>query len=110
MSLDIWLTVKTGKNNRESLTIFDGNITGNLCDMWQEAGILDTLYDSGGKKAEEMLPSLVSGITKMRKDPKHYKQFDSPNGWGTYEDGLKFVRSLARACNRFPESVVGIWK
>ena len=39
----------------------------------------------------------------MIKNPKKYKQYDSPNGWGTYETTLSTIKELYESIQRYAE-------
>ena len=104
MSLDISLkaTIET--------YVVDTNITHNLTGMWKEAGIYSALYESKGKTAKEVLPSLEKGLHLMKNEPERFKQYDSPNGWGTYKDALPWLSELVAEFKRFPDGIIEISK
>ena len=82
------------------------NITHNLGKMFDEAGVYDILWRGGGKRAGDVLPAMQAALEDMRARPEHYKQFDAPNGWGTYPDAVLFLEDVARACGDNPDAVV----
>ena len=98
MSLDIW--TKT----------VDKNITHNLVEMWDEAGIYDALYMSEGKTAASILPTLRSGLAKLRANPEYYTKFNSPNGWGLYENAVPWLEDLILGLEKSPRAIVHICK
>src|SRR5208337_4894136 len=95
MSLDFYL-------DRVQLTrVFDKNITHNLNTMAEEAGIYEALWrpdEHEYKKAEQIIPILRKGLELLESDPERFKKFNSPNGWGTYEHFVLFVKSVLEAC------------
>ena len=95
MSLDICLI----ENDQ---TVFDANITHNLTKMAFEADIYDTLWYSGGKKAIEIVGQLYKGLERLKTNPEYYKKFDSPNGWGVYDNFVPFVEKVMNACLNHP--------
>ena len=103
MSLDIWLkaTVET--------TVFDKNITHNLCGMWKEAGIYEALYESKGKTAESVLPQLEQGLKQMTESPERFKVFNASNGWGTYEQALPWLAELIEGFKEYPQGIIETW-
>lgn len=103
MSLDIWLEVEG-----EEFTVADKNITHNLNRMWQEAGVYEALYESEGKTAKEIIPTLEEGLQRMIADPKHFKQFDSPNGWGLYKNAVPWLAELIAEFKEYPDGVIGV--
>jgi hypothetical protein len=42
----------------------------------------------------------------MTEDPDYYKQFDSPNGWGTYKDFLPWLIKLHHNLKLNPNSFI----
>lgn len=104
MSLDIWLTATV------ETEVVSKNITHNLNQMWKEAGVYTALYESTGKKAQEVLAVLEAGLTKMHNNPDYFKQFNAPNGWGTYENAVKWLTDLIVEFKAYPEGVIGISK
>lgn len=86
----------------------DFNITHNLGQMAEEAGIYDILWhpEKGVSTAKDMIEPLQKGIADMRARPEHYKQFDSPNGWGKYDDFLPWVDRVLKCCQANPDAKV----
>ena len=39
-------------------------------------------------------------------DPEKYKAFNAPNGYGKYEDFVRFCDSVLHWCNKYPDSVI----
>ncbi len=98
MSLDIELI-------EDNDLVFEANITHNLCEMAEELGLYLPLWrnkKSGVYCAGDLIVPLVVAINNMREDPAKYKAFDSPNGWGTYDDFLPWLEDLLVACKNYP--------
>lgn len=104
MSLDISLTAKV------ETTVVNKNITHNLGKMWKEAGVYDALYNSKGKMAKEVLPTLENGLQEMIAEPERFKQFEASNGWGMYEDAVSWLSDLIVQFKQYPEGIIDIWK
>jgi hypothetical protein len=104
MSLDISLSAVI------ETEVVSKNITHNLTGMWHEAGVYDALYNSEGKTAAEVLPVLEEGLKKMMAGPEHYKQFDSPNGWGTYKHAVPWLAELIIEFKQYPQGVIRVDK
>jgi hypothetical protein len=105
MSLDIYLY----KNKDCEQPIYDANITHNLGRMAKEAGFYQALWrpeEIGIEKAKDLIPYIRNGINKMIEDPDYYKQFDSPNGWGLYDNFLPWLIKLFHELKRYPESYI----
>lgn len=105
MSLDIWLR---DENENE---IFSQNITHNLNKMAEEAGIYNCVWrpdEHGYNKASDIISDLRIGIARMATAPTHYKQFDSPNGWGLYEHFMPWLIRYLEACEKNPDAWIGV--
>lgn len=85
------------------------NITHNLSGMALEAGFYEHLWrqeETDVQRARDLIEPLTLGIQKMESDPERFKQFDAPNGWGTYKQFLPWLRELLEKCHEFPEATV----
>lgn len=93
MSLDVYLTQD----------VYSANITHNLNNMAEEAGIYEALWrpdEAGYYRAGELIEPLSEGLIKLLADPDHYRAFNPPNGWGSYEGLVKFVTEYIEACKQ----------
>ena len=103
MSLDVYL------KHTQPVTVHHGNITHNLNRMAAEAGIYAALWrpeELGIERASELVPLLNEGLAKLEADPAHFRQFDAPNGYGTYDNLVRFVRNYLSACREHPDATV----
>lgn len=87
-----------------------GNITHNLGQMADNIPILykdkkTTLYyvcwrpeEIGVETVEDILPCLIQGLHYMIDHRKELEQYNSPNGWGTYNGFMKFLLNYKQAC------------
>ena len=132
MGLSVYLNDPTSTYDTGSL--YDANITHNLGGMAEESGIYQALWrpymlkDEYKKTvfnesytesmfeeqqtitASEIIPILEKGLSDLKARPNHYKQFDSPNGWGLYIHFVPFVEKYLQACKDFPEAIVTVWR
>jgi hypothetical protein len=79
--------------------------------MAAECGIYDVVWrpeTSGVSHANQLIAPLQEAITKLKSDPEHYKKFNPPNGWGTYEGLLKFLEQYLQACLEYPDALVQV--
>lgn len=136
MSLDVYLSRKRWVSYDEGKTyevdnegIYSANITHNLGEMADKAGIYEALWrphrlrtdyavDEGDHDAEyefedsvtivasEIIPILEKGLADLKSRPDYFKEFDSPNGWGLYIHFVPFVEKYLEACKEYPESIV----
>ena len=112
MSLDIWLSISVDAGGKEPtiITLFDANITHNLVPMWVKTGVYDALYNSADKQASEILEVLKLGYADMKARPEEYSKLNASNGWGKYEEALPWLKEFLDACEKYPRSVIGLWK
>lgn len=138
MSLDVylykkrWVSYDGGKTlERDDENVYSANITHNLNNMAQKAGIYEALwrpyrlkwnrdFDGMDSSAEleyeknteilagEIIPILKKGLEDLQSRPNYFKQFDSPNGWGKYEHFVPFVKEYLRACIQYPDAVIKV--
>lgn len=105
MSLDVTL-VET-----KPCEVFETNITHNLGKMADKAGIYYACWrpeEVGIKKAKDIIPVLEKGLADLKARPDYFKQFDSPNGWGTHDDFVPWVEKYLAACNKHPEAEIWV--
>lgn len=90
-------------------TVFSSNITHNLNTMADAAGIYDACWrpeELGIKEASELIEPLSSGLALLKAHPSKFKEFNSPNGWGTYSDFVPWVEEYLAACKKYPKAQV----
>jgi hypothetical protein len=105
MSLDFSL------NRIQETEVFSTNITHNLNEMADKAGIYEALWrpeEKGWKLASDIIPVLEKGLKKLKAKPDYYKKFDAKNGWGTYEHFVPFVEEVLKACKEFPDGTIAV--
>lgn len=105
MSLDVWLNVMEPKE------VYSGNITHNLNDMAQAAGIYQHLWrpdEIGITRAGELVEPLREGLKLLRADPEKFKAFNPSNKWGDYDGLVDFVDSYLAACEKNPSAFVWV--
>ncbi|PZR93572.1 MAG: hypothetical protein DI537_10685 [Stutzerimonas stutzeri] len=93
----------------ETMCAYTANITHNLNKMATAAGIYQQLWrpeEIGITHARQLIEPLEEGVKRLRSDPAHFKAFNPPNGWGTYESLIEFVDAYILACKAFPNAEV----
>ena len=113
MSLDVTLYVKidTGGKEKKEIELYWANITHNLAEMADAAGIYECLWrpdEIGAKYAKDIINCLEDGLKKLKADPEKYKKYDSPNGWGIYEHFVPFVENYLEACKDNPKALIHV--
>lgn len=129
MSLDVSLRDPTATYNAGYL--YDANITHNLGEMAEEAGIYEALWrphrlvegynvpegdheeewkfeDSVTIQAKDVIELIETGLNDLKSRPEHFKQFNSPNGWGMYKHFVPFVEKYLNALKEYPEAIVKV--
>ena len=101
----------------ETDEFWHGNITHNLCGMAEDCESFDeydqcyNLYDLLWRDTQEpftgnylnaYIAHLAYCLYVLKNDPEHYKKFNPPNGWGTYEQLCDFVESFICALINMP--------
>ena len=105
MSLDVSL-IRT-----QPTEVYTSNITHNLNEMAEAVGIYKHLWrpeEIGIKVAGELIEPLRDGLKKLKEDPQKYKEYDSPNGWGTYKYFVPFVEDYLNACVEYPDALIEV--
>lgn len=123
MSLDVYLLEKPKRvicvcsdcNNRhykkKSECFYDSNITHNLGEMANKAGVYYALWrpeERGWKKAKDIIPVLEKGLKKLVSNPEKFKSFNPDNGWGDYQGLVSFVENYLEACKSHPNSEIKV--
>lgn len=107
MSLDVYLEAV------RKTEVYSANITHNLNEMADEAGIYYCLWrpeEIGITKAEQLIEPLKNGLKLMKDDPERFKKFDADNGWGTYEQFIPWIENYLKACEENPDAEVSVWR
>jgi hypothetical protein len=58
--------------------------------------------------ADQLIEPLRVGLALLKHDPKSFEKFNSPNGWGMYENFVRFVEEYLEACKANPHSKVSV--
>lgn len=93
--------------------VFDRNVTHNLTEMADEAGIYDVLWcpvENGFTHADQIISVLEEGLRDMKMRREHYEQFNPSNGWGSYECFVSFVQDVLDACYANPDAEISVCK
>jgi len=115
---------------KETECVFSKNITHNLGEMADKAGIYEALWrpyrlkrnwiDTEDHEVEnefdrnnpvyayEVIKVLEKGLAKLKSKPKYFQKFDSPNGWGLYVNFVPFVEKVLSACKEYSDARIEI--
>lgn len=105
MSLSVYLYEDL--NFEEEL--YWANITHNLSDMAEAAGIYQALWrpdEINAKQAKDILDIILNGFCKLLKNPDEYRKLEASNGWGTYENFIDWIFRYIKALSEYPESYI----
>ena len=95
----------------DSNEVFSYNITHNLNTMATAAGIYNHLWrpeEIGITQAHELIEPLGVGLYELIAKPDFFKRYDSPNGWGVYENLVVFVEKYLEACIKYPNATISV--
>jgi hypothetical protein len=138
MSLDIsiikqrWISYDEGKTFTEDYSeiLYESNITHNLTEMADKAGIYNTIWrpykllknynldenadyklqldfeDNNKVYAIDLIENLENGYKKLRDNHKYFQSFNPKNGWGSYETLLNFVVCYLDECKKYPNGLI----
>lgn len=115
MSLTVYLYERPGIRRE----VYSGNITHNLTQMADAAGIYEAMWrpdefvgrhDPAQKvvRAGELIEALRTGLARLKLDPDRYREHDAGNGWGTVDQFIPFVAEYLEACERWPDAEVRV--
>ena len=120
MSLDVSLYSKERKTvmcyhcmheHEEQEQLYTANITHNLGDMADKAGIYMALWrpgEIGAKYAKDIIEVVERGLADLKTRPEYFEQFNSPNGWGLYKHFVPFVESYLDALKKYPDAEIHV--
>lgn len=97
----------------ESEEVFSANITHNLGEMAEKAGIYECLWrpdEIGVTKAEALIQPLSQGLRQLKREPERFLPLNPPNGWGSYEVFVPWLERYLIACITYPEAEVSVWR
>lgn len=99
------------KEEMETKTVYEYNVTHNLSKMARMAGIYLHLWrpeELGIDTASFLIEGLEKGLKKLKSNPDHFKAFNPSNGWGDYDGLVEFVESYLDACKKFPDAKIEV--
>lgn len=116
MSLDVslYMMVDSGGPEPTTVTFYEANCTHNCNVMAEEAGIYMHVWRPDEldevKTAGDLIEPLRAGIKLMEDEPQRFIALNPPNGWGSYETFLPWLRRYLEACIAHPKASVATWR
>lgn len=95
----------------EENEVYSANITHNLNNMADAAGVYDCLWrpdEHGMTKAAQLIEPLRVGLGVLNAEPERFMPLNPSNGWGTYDGLVRFVARYLEACERWPDADVHV--
>ena len=94
MSYDIHFCIRE-KNTNELIVIGESyNITWNVRELIKQSSGWDIKNEASNGFAKDLIPMLERGKHELYMFPEKFKQYESPNGWGTIEGVKRFYSKL----------------
>ncbi len=95
MSYDISFRLKAeGIDKHVDLRYTNANITWNLGTMIRKSTGLSWDNEENNGLCAEIIPAIRRGLHELETRPSKYKQYESPNGYGTIESCKNFFRVI----------------
>ncbi len=140
MSLDVTLyrnyhvSYDLGKTLEPKIEeVYSANITHNLREMADKAGIYEALWrphrlklgynipedardaeyefeEANPSEAHEIIPIIEKGLADLKARPEYFEKFNSDNGWGMYVNFVPFVEKYLYALKEYPDARIEIWR
>ena len=99
------------QEHAEQKVLYTANITHNLGDMADKAGIYKALWrpeEIGCKYAKDIIEIVEKGLEDLKSRPEYFEQFNSPNGWGMYRNFVPFVSDYLDALKEYPDAEIHV--
>ena len=96
---------------QETIVFYEANITHNLTEMADAAGIYKCIWrpeELGITEASQLVAPLREGLKTLGDDPEKFRAFNPSNGWGSYEVFVAWVTRYLMACQEFPGAVIEV--
>lgn len=103
MSYDIDFKVKVEGKDDYYVSVGDcnANITWNVREVIVKSTGLEWKNEENNGLCKDIVPRIAVGYAELVKYPEKYKQYESPNGWGTIEGCKNFFANIVNAWNSF---------
>lgn len=98
MSYDISFKVKVeGVDEYVEVGKCDANITWNVGEMIRKSTGLEWVNEANNGFCKDVVPKIMKGLLELTENPEKYRQYESPNGWGTVHGTMRFFQDIITA-------------
>lgn len=95
MSYDISFKVKVeGIDAFVSVGNCEANITWNVREIIELSTGLPWVNEANNGLCVDVIPKIMDGYKNLLHFPHKYKQYESPNGWGTVDGTIRFFKRI----------------
>ena len=101
------------EDDYEEARLASYNVTHNMNNLAKAVGLYQVLWspeEVGIKTASQMIEPLEKGIKELTANPDKYKEYNPPNGWGSYDIFVSFCRSVLSTCKDNPDAIIEVSK
>lgn len=81
----------------------EANITWNLREMIRKSTGLEWKNEEDNGLVKDVIPFIIHGLEELERFPNKYKQYESPNGWGTISGCKNFFTRCILDWTNFTE-------
>lgn len=111
MSLDLFISPDPCKHCGRGEDRLEFNCTYNLSPMWYAIFPGDDgMVQIDGLTGQEAIHKILTAINEMTDREEEMRELEPENGWGSYDEFLSFLRNLAEACIKYPNSKWSSWR
>lgn len=98
MSYDIDFRVKVeGIDHYVVVGNCEANITWNVRKIIELSTGLPWINEANNGYCKDVIPRIEDGLEELIRHPQKYKEFESPNGWGTVRGTIRFFQNILNA-------------
>lgn len=102
MSYDIDFRVKAeGVDKWLSVGDCTANITWNVRKIIELSTGLPWVNECNNGLCKDIIPAIEKGLKELQRNGLKYKQYESPNGWGTVGGTMYFFETILKEWNYF---------
>jgi hypothetical protein len=108
MSHDFWIERPDPDNGLDTMVLSDWrNHTRNTSRMWHwsieqaSGGVVHTIQSTDGWPVDKTHTLFVRAHEVMAANGDKLREWNPPNGWGSYESALEYLAEITEDCRRF---------